>query len=55
MPTTTKTPLPMCLPFLTLTGCDSLLKALNDAADGQMSLRPYWLAGITRGPRTRSR
>ena len=49
MPTTTKTPLLMCLPFFALTGCDSLLKALNDAADGQMCLTTVLeLAGITR-------
>jgi len=39
----------MCLPLLGLTGCDSLLKALNDAADGQMCLSTVLdLAGITR-------
>ena len=37
----------MCLPFLTLTGCDSLLKALNDAADSQC-VDVLELAGITR-------
>ena len=49
MPTKTPTSLLMCLPLLGLTGCDSLLKALNDAADGQMCLTTVLdLAGVTR-------
>ena len=37
------------LPLLTLTGCDSLLKALEDSADGQMCLSTVLeLAGVTR-------
>ena len=49
MHTTKTASMLMCLPFLGLTGCDSVLKALQDAADGQMCLSTVLdLAGVTR-------